>query len=689
MSYGLIYTIPFAALDNTPCVVEIEREGYTGESTELTAGASPFTVDIDDDEFLYTPTRFSTAKIQIVGGDYLRSLFSTAYRQHRVTFKRDGAVCWCGYIKPEAYTQDYSNAKFTLELECLSAMSVLEYIDYTIEGENKQFVSLWRLMARCIEASRGRYEAIYVPYVYAATAKEYKAGGSDVLERMAVSEQNFFDEDGKAMTFKEVLEEVCKLLGWTCADWCGSLYFVDIDYNGVYHRYDTALQVVGDTTPNTMSVQAIGFAGADHSLDILPGYNKVTIRCSNYSISNVLDYSFDWSGLHEFEGLINPRRDDVQKGNKICHRVFLNPSGELMYQYKLNADGTFENITDLEPYKENVKVLYGALPMKLCEYEIKDGKPSITDYNYTDALQIRLDRTKKEASLDGITPVKGRYSIFQVKGPCAGYSYGAICINGAAMVCTDSEMSPLNDPVGNWISLSHWMRLSIGDYGFSPTEGWVKGYDNGFTLNMERPGGYGERYFTIPNSKTLEMPYAGASGYIIPVPKMLTGELIFESSWVGPDKEGSMIVGTIWKDFRLNYVREGEGTTNSNSDRTYENVLNDAYINELDDIELKISSYNNDGACYSKVILDDAFLTDNLYNAILDKQKRPEEMLITRIINHYSSTRIKLTQVIKYNKDISPLTVLTDKFLVNNRFINAGGAIDYAANRFECTMIGI
>ena len=46
MSYGLIYTIPFAAIDNIPCVVEIEKENYSGEVIELVAGASPFTVDI-------------------------------------------------------------------------------------------------------------------------------------------------------------------------------------------------------------------------------------------------------------------------------------------------------------------------------------------------------------------------------------------------------------------------------------------------------------------------------------------------------------------------------------------------------------------------------------------------------------------------------------------------------------------
>ena len=38
MSYGLIYTVPFATLKGTACVVEIEKEGYMGAPTELTGG---------------------------------------------------------------------------------------------------------------------------------------------------------------------------------------------------------------------------------------------------------------------------------------------------------------------------------------------------------------------------------------------------------------------------------------------------------------------------------------------------------------------------------------------------------------------------------------------------------------------------------------------------------------------------
>ena len=191
MSYGLIYTIPFASLEEVSYVVKIEKEGYDGESTELVAGANPFVVEISNEEFLYTPSRFSTATIEVVGSDYLRTMFSTDYKQFRVTLERNGVVEWCGYVKPELYTQDYSSNLFSLEIECMSAMSVLEYLDYTINAEEKSFVSLWYLLKRCIGESGGNYASVYIPHVYASGANQY-ASSENVLEKMLISEQDFF-----------------------------------------------------------------------------------------------------------------------------------------------------------------------------------------------------------------------------------------------------------------------------------------------------------------------------------------------------------------------------------------------------------------------------------------------------------------------------------------------------------------
>ena len=85
------------------------------------------------------------------------------------------------------------------------------------------------------------------------------------------------------MKLKEVLEEICKFLNWTCVDWKGELYFVDIDHEGTYNKYDLSLAAKEEVGVNSLIVQDIGFAGSGHSLDILPGYNKVTVKCKQLS----------------------------------------------------------------------------------------------------------------------------------------------------------------------------------------------------------------------------------------------------------------------------------------------------------------------------------------------------------------------------------------------------------------------
>lgn len=134
------------------------------------------------------------------------------------------------------------------------------------------------------------------------------------------------------------------------------------------------------------------------------------------------------------------------------------------------------------------------------------------------------------------------------------------------------------------------------------------------------------------------------------------------------------------------YEKYSENEGDESADRIYENVVNENYINELDEIEWKISSYNNDGSCYSKIIMDGEYLTNNMYCGITGGNVRPEELFIRRIVSHYSATKTKLTQVIK-RADIKPYTILTDKYMPGKRFLTLGGDIDYKMNQFTCIML--
>lgn len=687
MSYGLIYKIPFAALRGEACMIEIELEGYTGAATELTAADSPFTVEIDDEEFLYTPTRFSNATIRVVGSDYLQSLFSTAYQQYRVTFKREGEIVWCGFIKPEVYTQDYCSDKFELELECMSAMSTLEYINYQADKEERQFVSLWSLLQKCIQSANGQYNAVYLPHVYASSAAQYNAG-ENVLEKMTVSEQNFFDEDDEAMSLKEILEETCKLLNWTCCDWCGELYFVDIDHSEKYYKYDGNLSgKTGETTDTLLNVQTVGFAGTGHALDMLPGYNKATVRVSNYCVGQIFPEE-DYNKLKEFSGLIK-----TQVKDKVTVKKFYYPDVYKLYQYSRDEERGEIPTMILEMFRLNPNDILGAMPIKRSDYKLVDGKPDITNYSWEDLIQVRRSFNTNLSQVGYLYLSEKKILSFKKPLPVTSYPNGAFAIDFSIQL-TGNEDLTVDDKRRTYTPYIE-CSLYIGNYYYNGSSWTTSEGRDKFRINV--PFNNASGFVSCENTKTLEMPYDGLNGFIIPLPsdKVLVGELKFDMYIIMPKgTEGinfnKEIKGYYIKDLKMQYAKKEEPlSTSDNSDRYYENVVNESYINELDEIEFKISSYNNDGACYSKVMLGDKYLESNLYASVVEELIRPEELLIRRIVNRYDVPRIKLTQTIQETSELTPITRLSDNFMVNKIFINAGGSIDYKMGQFRCVMIEI
>lgn len=675
MNYGTIYTLPFRSRKEDSCLVEIQKEDYTGQVTELTgSGEAPFSIEIADDDFLYVPVRFSTATIRVVGTDYLQSLYSTGYRQYRVIFKRSGIVTWCGFIKPELYTQEYSGTIFELEIECISAMSVLEYIDYKTKNEaEKGFVTLWELLTRCVSESRGSYSNVYVPHVYAKDKSNYTAW-ANVLKDMTISEQNFFDEDDKPMKLKEVIEEICKFLNWTCVDWKGDLYFVDVDHAGDYYKYALDFSEYTTVRGFTISVQKVTFSGSDHTLDILGGYNKVTVKDSNYPVGNLLPDE-DFKKDKKLLSRLNSRLD------RRCYRKFLYPKNWDMFLYN---EGKVITNKDLELYAYGAHEFEGGILERYCNYKIEDGKPDIFDYSFTDVIQIKWPKER----YGNDAPNEGGGKVMTIKGAAAVYSTGIFCVSGSYKFINVDDMIPWD----NSSTPTHlYAQIRIGNmyYGSlrpgagQPNE-WAANPGYAFKLDYERTGAK-QDYYPMINQKTLDMPYSGVAGVIIPIDRVLRGD--FEFTLLTPIGQSFRVGGVLVKDFKLSYHRPDDDETSDNSDRTYENVVNEDYINELDEIEFKISSYNNDGACYSKVMLGDNYLTDNLYSSIEQKLVRPEEHLIRRIINQYGYTKTKLTQVLIDDEAITPITTMTDKFQPNKRFTITGGTIDFAMNQFNCKMI--
>lgn len=715
MAYGLCYKLPFKDLKDQDYTVEIEKNGYTGVVTELTGSDTPFTISIDDEDFLYTPLRFSTAKIGIVGSDYLQDLFSTQYQMFRVTLLKDSEPVWCGFIKPENYSQDYVLSLFSYEVECVSAMSVMENLDYKqVRDGEMGLISLWDILKNIITRSQARFRNVYVPHVYAKDEAAYEAG-DNVLAEMTISEQNFFDENGKAMTCKDVLEAVCYFLNWTCVDWQGSLYFIDIDHTGDYYKYISDLSSFEMADINSATVQDEGFNGDGHTLDILGGYNKVTVKCSNYPIESLFkEINYNSLDLFTRDGAWDVRENNDPNTAESVMIYKYSPydiPGWKLYNFTNNG----YILKDLEALKsqidpkDNTTKAIGALPAKIQGYKKQQDPKDHTDitytstFNYDNVIWVRTRNTDPIGwpfDIDALLVRRGAPFLF---------SDGYLVLTGGILPVFQDHVYPFENTKelisaekDKGYRFSIKAVISIGDYILEPNEAgtffkWVKKgtekigeitvfteYSTDTKVNS---------FLNIANTSPVLM--LSSSGFTIFPPEtpvygepaiMLYGYIHCDGNYKAGDPYGFII-----KDLKISFLKKKSEvpTENTNDDRIYENVINSDYINKLKDITFKITSnHPEDGAMYSKVLYDGEYLQDNLYN-VLTINKRPEELLITRIINRYDHTSIKLTQEINFTGHIQPFTRMKDEYapMAGKTFIPTGGEIDVAARRYKCIMI--
>lgn len=685
--YNLIYTMPFTNVDGEALTVQILEDGGTGSPVELTGGTPPFIVDVNDEDFLYTPTRFSGATLKLVGSDYLQKLFSTQYQKFKVNLVKAGSVIWTGFITPELYSQDYDNSLFELEIECISALSTLEYIDFKQEGAT---VSLLGIIKKCITESKGDFRAVYIPNVYTSS-----------LDGITVSTANFIDEDGKAMTLKECLEEVCKFLNWTVTEYDGCIYFIDMDYiKASKTSYTNILTSTTTTLSSTINLRDIPSKGNSNLLSILGGYNKAIVIDSDYEVDSDILYpelELNLSGgeLFKFE----KTKDDT-----IYKKEYYNSNLELFnYVLSNNSYTTYD-----KPFNTD-KQSAGAVAMRKTSY----GKTeALSKYSWQEMIEIKQ---KSAIILDNSAPYYLYKDIYyngeEIKNDPFILNYPAIkckgnelsylvfdpdiklCINFDIYLTTDKDGFEGDfKPTGltSVPKLFIPMQLRIGDHYYNGSS-WVTDSNTIFKVSTTAtPNNYVNTWLQVYNYNDPELNVPDLNGYIVSFKSITTGdiELTIYNPAINPYST-PVFENPIESFFIRNIEISTQRVNASKSDSTkqdtkYENVVNEGFINALDDIEFKITSKNESELSYSKA-MDGNSILDVLTNNIDNNSEKPEKLLIQRIINQYKQPKIKLVQVIK--PDILPYSKVTDSYLSGKQFVFTGGRINYEDNSIECNLI--
>lgn len=675
------YRLPFFNCAGESLEIKFYMEDYIGEIETLTGAPSAFVVTGTDEEFVYEPVRTSTASVSIVTDSLLNDLFSVNSHHVAVKLYRGNKLLWTGYVEPEVFTQAYVPIADKLSINCISAIGTLENIQYEKQTENG-FITSINLLRYIIRSANGGYEKIYIPYVYGSSEVNYSTK-KNIFDEITLAEENFTSE---GMMLDEVLEYFCRFFNWTLYDYEGSLYFVDADWKGEYFSYGEDLVTYEMVTPNTVLLQDIGFGGSDHTIDVLPGYNKVTVK----AINNVFDELVENEDLETLKenGYQSVSYDKLSGDDvKVVRKRFLIPE-------KWELDSYDGDTGEKQDPKDAMNNSFGSALLKISEYggkwERSDFIPDISDYSWTLAVQDRV-KGQQFQEKPGEAMSKDLVAIKGAKG--AAWMNGALSIDGSIIVPWDDANLAFCKPSGKSGYADITYVLRIGDKYWNGSS-WVDS-EAEFKIRYENESAGSP--LTVKNTKSPDMPYSGLSGYIIKLPDNapIIGDLalkIRRTSEIGftPESGAGSIkfYGYIYKNPNLNYKKkDGVVDEGENGDRVYENVVNEKFMSELDEIEFGISSYNEDGATYSKALLNGNFLTNNLYSAIEGTLVRPEEALIRRIINRYRVTKIKLTQVLKNSDLIHPFTVLYDNSMVSKKFLLLSGVWDYEQNTVTLSMI--
>lgn len=659
---GLRYSIPFKDYKNNSYVVEVHRKDYEGVVTELTGAVSCFVVSGTDEDFVYTPIRTSTATIHVLDSELLLDLYSINNQYAPVRLYKNGVLEWTGYIKPEQFTQPYVPTQQDISVECVSAVATLEKIEYKVQTDNG-YINIFDLLKYLIRSAKGGYKGVYIPFVYGSTSSM----NTNVLEEIVLCEENFTSEE---MTLFEVLENLCKFLNWTVFELHGNLYFIDSDWNGTYRVYDEALSTYQTTSYNTVLIQEIGFNGSDSNiLDIVPGYNKARVISKNNVFDEVIkEEPFDiLEVIQEWEY----NEGDFENARRAVRR-FKKPMLWEMFYYDHNLNPLkFEQIKELDINTEVV----GCVELSENGYRVKevDGVwvPSEKEYDWEDLMKIRLDRNSIILNAGD-----DKYKAFTVRGVNSVWKDGAFGVEMDIKYTTGAEMV---DTAQTIVATWFYFMLRIGNRYWNG-ESWVNEYSL-FRIyyNVETKNGYQP----IGSNKTADMPYRGLNGHIVELPndEVLKGD--FEFTMFINNPAAGDVSGYFIRNFKLNYAKkDGVNDEGADGDRIYENVVNEDYMSDCDDIEFGIGSYNADGATYSKALLHGDFLTNNLYCDIVKENVRPEELMIRRIVNRYSVTKIKLTEAIQMTGSITPITKISERTQAGKTFRMTSGEWDYEQHRF-------
>jgi len=253
-----------------------------------------------------------SASIRLLTRDFVADFFCTSCRDAVVNIYRGSVCLFAGFIEPQTYSQPYNEIYDEVELNCIDALSALQYSKYKnvgsagvlynlakAEAEQRTFydivTEILNGITDCIDIVGGQS----IRYLYdGSKAIDNKSGNRyTVFKHLAISELLFFgDEEDDVWQQDEVLEEIVRYLNLHIVQDGFTFYIFSWESakdNAAISWRNIVNGQVATTAKKAVTIETVIAADCDTTISIGEVYNQILLTCKVESVESVIESPLD------------------------------------------------------------------------------------------------------------------------------------------------------------------------------------------------------------------------------------------------------------------------------------------------------------------------------------------------------------------------------------------------------------
>lgn len=717
------WTIAFKTLTEHDGLVKVYDSTFSGTAIALTPAVDPFSVSCRQAD-LITPVVSDSGYLRIIddgnAAAHIDELHPQGSMDRPVEFYIDNSLVWRGYISPETFSATWEPAPREVELPLVGVLDVLDSVNITDNGIGLQTIASF--LDEIMTATGFSFTHVIIPrqmlWIYTF---------DDIPElRMYLSRYNFLslndstnqdDEDWTefvGVSWKKVLQDICQYFGWTASvdgttlvlssprtDITDYLEVLRVVVAGVEIHYNAEIEY---TTLSRSTITSLDWDGVNHRRSITNGKKKITIQTNTPApegnTSEILysgDVEFD--GEREFQYDLTPS-GSTYKADLHCFQKVLNIDKEhvTLHKYEVTDIGHSDEDCHEVTWEYPTDLLDMACPgafivRAFCwGWKSRNDGSGTTTFGQTDepsqktfinALRLGLNKNNTYYVLQQNLPLATIIS----RTACAYPSGGAICINAnvqASFISYEIRVSPL---ICDTYGASMWganisslkISIKIGSKYYNGTT-WAESTEPvmlDVKCNTESDV---NAVGSIRNTVTMQMPYSGANGLIIPVDQYLEGkmELTFYSIIVGSASVNHYGSAAVYlNDLNISYYSGDE----KNNELRLARLTGKKFQDDLD-LTLNLSSSLDHRISQSLLWFggQPVGAEQNLEYAGYLALKQPEYWLMDTLLMLYTNPSEELVLEVGYD---STLKVYDIVYIGGKEYVITGRETSYAAEHVK------